>query len=836
MLRRDSIKNTNVSPCALILVESVMNDPEKVEFFVDIAKKSLTTLKSKFLGDLVAKNLMTRMMYIYEEPRDWTCIKKFGKCVGVFYNAEMVDIKLVNYWTEKLHSMLLENNFEALEALFLLVIYETSGEKMKTRDPGSFRSYMDYATALLERAAVPAKYRERMEKVFEIVKPKLGLEELQKQSEEAYKDYLRRTSAVLTQLPSTSNPSINRCFTWSLKDLTFNDEFVKQIVDNAKIKTSLDVKEFATKLYETAMAQKDFVAYVRLALLVHNEIASRRVESSETSFRVALSSKVLMNFYKSLENFVINDEDKDIIESLIKFSGELYKIRWIDVSSLIMRKKLSATDFPTFRRLEMFHLFLQIVSLSVIKFGQGEKFQSFHRSLKTKMNSFELARENLICHEVLDILETVTSLEPKRELSKTKVSAMFSTLKMETISEIAEDIKLLPIRTIDELETFVKLLIKKGTTKPDDAKLCAKLVAEIKDYSWNFSEHPEVLLAELLLDKCQELLLNNLGDGLKLCHLKETTSLLQLLAELYTVDVFGNDIINLSLNLLCDSDDEKAADCINNLLRSVGRKVDAEDSEKLNEYFDKFEEIIEEENSYRASVYENLIELRLNGWTAKKVQLKRTETVELPDQSIEGILNRMTAAEVDQTCEFVKDFVAQSEKNLDEFINALWKNILTANSEQMSCYVKLCVKMFQTSIPGVDFHGRCIEFLQCRQIAFFCIENEEFTDKVKERLGLATIFIAQLYDCGIVSDEILESWIKYKLSKQLTLSSLTQLITIIDPKINKSENSRLLALKTILDDMMTEASKDMWTTLKEDIAEIEEVVRGLHEVIKTKEK
>lgn len=604
------------------------------------------------------------------------------------------------------------------------------------------------------------------------------------------------SSSIPSFIPDHKQPPIqnnSQLFTIGLKgDIT---ELIN-LIHIMDVKTPEKMKNFAQSFFDNAMkSNQNLAEFAQLARVFDDEF-----NNSASSFKNAVTLLVQSNFCQLLDD---DAASKEQVELLVKFIGEFYKSGWIDGDFIAtLMDGLAENNFETFYQLNLFCQLLRVASLTMVKNGDCGKCADYYRILKKKLKTFKKTKSHLMCLEVLEMLETMITLSdgsPEKFDTKQVREILF---KMET--DAAEKIKALTMKTEKDFKTFMKLLMEKATVDPDDAVTCAKLAVEIQDMSVT----PETSIKDLLIDNCQTKLLYFLSNGIKLSQLSDTIGLLRFIGELYLVDVFNFDFIDMCLELIIDDLSDDAADCLKSFLSIVGEKIESENCEK---HFEKIKKIAESDQSYRATIMTEIIETRNSEWRQKA------------DLSLEEIFSQLSVDNLRSAVTAVKNKIDEFDENIFEVIQALWKLIIIGSEPEV------CAKLCSEISTRQDFQEHFVNFLHRRNITFRSIKKEDFTEAIKTRLANVIAFIAELFNKGFVGDDVLESWIQLKLARQLSTTSLDTLILTITLKVNESENVRLKASMLNLEGIAHERSMEALQELKEDIEEIAGIFNEIKE-------
>lgn len=640
--------------------------------------------------------------------------------------------------------------------------------------------------------------------------------------------------AKVSEKAEATKPSINTTsnnFSALLFNLeTLDIEDFMSIVGKFKIKTSREMKMLAKEFHEFLMKTKLSQVYAQLAEMIDNNLTSG---SNDESFK-----KYLLEVHQAqMSNYLnVTNQDKNAMQrqdekEFVKITGELYKLNWFERDRLIELIDLIAKNgFASFHQLELLINLLQIISLTLVKNGESELCSKYRDILVQSKEVFKSGKSHLTCLRLIKNLEDIIALSVDSTANNNSATAneqnemnsLLSNMNKDNIVETADKLSQFITKNSRELDLFTKSLIAKVVRSEDEAVLCAKLSVEIQKTIESSDE-----FKEMLVDSCQQTLLNNLSLNISGDQLPEMISFIRFVAELHQFKVLHNNFISLCIELLLDDGSDSAADCLTLLLMRTGPVLDFEDSANLDKVFDKLKEASSVSGTYRAASYRKLINFRDNNWILPK---KESSSIKNFDgENLENILMQI-ADEYYLVSYTSRKCINQSEEKLNEFINALWTCVLK-NSESGSAYAKLCTDLSTTGASkdiqvGSRFRDCLVDFLNCRILTFDSLTSNDYTEKVETRLASVMLFIAGLYVKEMVTDEELGKLLKP--SKSLSFDALSKLTSILTPKITATRNVRSMALLMNLEDLAQTQSKGIWKKLKDDIGEITEIVAELH--------
>lgn len=116
--------------------------------------------------------------------------------------------------------------------------------------------------------------------------------------------------------------------------------------------------------------------------------------------------------------------------------------------------------------------------------------------------------------------------------------------------------------------------------------------------------------------------------------------------------------------------------------------------------------------------------------------------------------------------------------------------------------------------------------MKARQLAFIKVIEEGWSEKVQRRLCQVVEFVGELYQLGVVGDDLMEAWLDSKIIKKLTLKCALRLSELIGNKIQTGVSIPLhLGLK-LLEMKINDDMKDMHKQILSDFQELGEMISG----------
>lgn len=368
------------------------------------------------------------------------------------------------------------------------------------------------------------------------------------------------------------------------------------------------------------------------------------------------------------------------------------------------------------------------------------------------------------------------------------VENLFKDMCEEAYLDVINDIKSKPISNVEE---FIEKLINKALSS------CALMVAKAtRDICTT------VYMREVLSNKCHSTFLDYIKDQNK-CG--STIRLLHYIGELYNLDVLTNDFINLTFEILFAHESEIGTTGISVLLRNVGFKMEIANVQKLESYFQFFDHIIMTEQSRRTREFKKLKALRANEWNEHGIQHSYDDFL---------VLYTIENAEPE---EVIGKFHTNPIE-IEKFILALWKIVL---KDPHPSYAELCKKLSKFS---TEFNFNLVEFLKSRCNTFSNLESQHYNESVNCRLGKVVLFISELYSFDVIPESLFEIWMDPRLASKIPHSYILTILSLITPKIDAMNNSRLKTLVANLEHINEDKSQQRWNSICGDMSDLKEAM------------
>lgn len=306
-----------------------------------------------------------------------------------------------------------------------------------------------------------------------------------------------------------------------------------------------------------------------------------------------------------------------------------------------------------------------------------DDFQSGRRSAQgNRSQSSSLIKVSLQSNEGVKLNEAENAWKPQamasdqevpeeekqtQELMK-KFRSILNKITPENFSTLIEQLKALSIDTVDILDNCISLVFEKAIMEPNYGASYAQLCKEVSDVfvvPVNENSQQQAVFKKRLITQCQkefekhrdnELVKNNVErlkeiddeeDATKQEELRAAYELesykirrravgtVHFIGELYKIEMLTSKIMQSCISHLLDPSmcSEETLECLCKLLTTIGKRLEKSDAKKvdLGEYFLKLERLADKKNTVGISsrirfMIQDLIELRLNNWTPRKLQ------------------------------------------------------------------------------------------------------------------------------------------------------------------------------------------------------------------------
>lgn len=233
--------------------------------------------------------------------------------------------------------------------------------------------------------------------------------------------------------------------------------------------------------------------------------------------------------------------------------------------------------------------------------------------------------------------------------------------------------------------------------------------------------------------------------------------------------------------------------------------MDVENIRILDTFFKYFTLITMREDSYRTKVYKELLRLRNLRWNDEKSDI----------DTMEELLMQVTMKNLVEVTNIIGKKINESEKNLGEFLNLLWKFVIqNPEPEDIMKHAKLTEGL---SYINENFNFALMNFMKQRNTTFCQIPLQEFSPSISKKLSTSIHFVCYLYTINVAGEKDLEVWMRPNLVQHLTLMQNVDFSIKLAPKINESSNVNLKAFLTFVELSVKEQLSSLFNDVKKNL-------------------
>lgn len=639
-------------------------------------------------------------------------------------------------------------------------------------------------------------------------------------------------------------------------------------------------------MFEKALKDGSTVTYIRFGLIINEE-----TRFSSPSFEENLRTVAMKALGRELSNSNAESEptaESDLTaESTAKFLSELFKVDWLSNGVFFLcMEKIASDKFESIRRIKMF---LSLVKPAAVKLTKDKNdiFIFYLQMIRLKASTMPPSNNQWMCMELVELLEAITAMKRdtsvmqapplispvkplslpsplplplpmplhmplpapisppiilERNIKLDTIIAVITNVNLNDIEDCVKKIKLTNIRREEELQCLADTIIQQSVLDQDLTPEYAKLIQQLIGFSYNVAGAPPDHLKALLINGFQ---LKFRGSfEIVPAQVSRVYSLVQLISELYKVDVVDQDFIQKCMDsFFCfETRCENTVRCISLMLTSIGAKLEKSHESVLNRYFNYFDRIVLIETSFRAKVYQELITLRKNKWNtivlapetpppAPSPVLPVVVEPEIPMKTLVIDFSALEySVELDSVAFDLKQHLTSASR-IKGFITAILSRTFT-NFHEISACVKLFKMLADAAVSTKS--GEKITFNECLVEAF----NFEFVrtsrtsfsqqeESAKAAFANLIVMVGELYKNDIYSDEDLHIWLLHKNVKQIPVKHLTYLSATIAPKIQRQGSEHLIMVLKLLEISIHNIVMEVCLSVKRDIADLAETVQYL---------
>lgn len=554
--------------------------------------------------------------------------------------------------------------------------------------------------------------------------------------------------------------------------------------------------------------------FIKLTDAVKEGLVGR--EEQFQSFLMILELKIF-EFIKMLPSNKIyeSSKEKDKTLRLILMAAEMFNLGLMKDNLIVMCLDKLLDDIGSDQfQITLFHLLIKTILDKMIANGMENLCKSFLDKLSRRVETLNNSEDrNLLSWEIFVTMK-VLLFRTQQAIFNCPVK-YFKTILMDLndknfsdkINEFKSRVTFKSAEIIEIVEIY--MVVSSGAY---NTAIFVALGEELQNMK--ASDIPDFTFKKYLESKAHNDIknyLNETSNNQKMLELVKWTSFI---GELYVqTNVASIYLILCVLEMLLEKEvlNKKIVECINILLRKVGFKIDGESILLLDKFFLYFDHIAKNENSYRSSVYKNLIELRFNKWKV----VEGEKEMEL----IKELLAKLNENNLMQISLIFCGLVCKSAEIFNIFNKLLWKFILM-NPEMILKYAKLANAI---STTYQKFRSSFMTFLNQRNDTFnkLMLQGKEgFTDSVRNKLGTVILFVGYLYALNFATENELSLWMLPNFTNHLSMEESTELSIIVGSKINESDNNELKGFLGIVEFNTRQNMLATLKSVKSDLAEL----------------
>lgn len=709
---------------------------------------------------------------------DWKKVEKLGRYISELYKQDIIEGTMVKAWLSKLEFTATIGSEEAAKEFF--TTFSKVGEKLKRDFPEEHEQFRQFSNREHPKALINTRAEQAKS-----TSDKLAI---------LMSNEMREFNYILCNLNTITPDKLNV----AIEKLNINDR--------GKMEMLVQV------YFEAYKKNNGNLVYAYLARQMNEQI-----KVPNCSFKNLLIAMVIGEF-NNASKFMRTKAEKMVVECHARCVGELYSINWLDESILVAcLDTLCGNNFESVNHVQAFRNFINNIALDIAGYGHGEVCQKYYKLLSAKQSNFVDAFNQFICSETLEILESIwnmTKMRNTNNIDEIFFEEMLRKLTFENIALASSRINLSTVGCKNDLNQIAEVFVKTCIDNPDNMVMYVKFLSEIKELKVESIDGSISKIGNVFIQKCNNEFIIN-AQNFQLKNLPTIMTLLYVLSELYNTSLAPIEDIKFYLDYFFDKNsfEDNKMDCLDYFLRKIGPKIDGDDREILNEYFEKLSkaklstEYVKEQVKY-------LIAVREKHWMSEE----EFATFSLIDDAkIEELLKTIKDEEVSIKSNVLKQHILASEGNINDFIHVLFKcNLENVNLEMKSAHLcKLIISGDQNEMKQ-KFIENINHFMRCRTITFSKVTND-INEKLREKFVNIILLNAQLYSLNIIDDRTIQQWLVPSLTSQLNLSELSKLCLLVSPRIDESENIQLRARLLNLESAMHEKFIETCSSTKSDL-------------------
>jgi hypothetical protein len=198
-------------------------------------------------------------------------------------------------------------------------------------------------------------------------------------------------------------------YTGFIDELSSNDiEMARRSIQIVITRSEMDLSILADKLLEKSMSDGDAATYARLSYIIDDETRS---SPFPRSFKDIFVSSVIKALGREVTGSAISEGRN--AEAAAEILSEIYKIGWLNNNQFFhCIDEIANTQFNTIRQIRAFRGLLKPAIMKIMrsKTADDERFLLYLQVIRSKVSGMPQSKNQLICLELVELLETITAI------------------------------------------------------------------------------------------------------------------------------------------------------------------------------------------------------------------------------------------------------------------------------------------------------------------------------------------------------------------------------------------------------------------------------------------
>lgn len=593
----------------------------------------------------------------------------------------------------------------------------------------------------------------------------------------------------------------------------------------------------AQSVYDRFARSESFEIFLKLCIVVNNETS----RDNSTSFKDILTNIAMKTLSGELSyDDVIEPDSDESAVTAAEIISRLYQINWISMDHLFRcAESIASNKFQQIRRVKIFYALIKPLAKKLSENACDDRFLYYLQMIRKRKSKATNTKCEIVCQELIDLLEGVAAIDDSKitleavaETNRKKnielISTVLSDVDLNDIDGILKKIISVDIKEIDELDCLVDTIIVSSMGDPDKVLNHAILASKLDGLKVQGKSGSTTPFKLKLIDQCHHKFLDYIRGPIETKFEKEVLCFVRFIAELYKLEMLTLEFIFLCMDMFFRNEAQcpRSADCIKIMITAIGSKIEAENKDMLNRYFEFFKITVGQNgHSYRSKVYKELIAYRENKWSEPLPEPPALVQPSSPLIELKSLVINIDKLEnsigLDSTAYDLKQHLTSAEL-CKIFVTELMKRSFP-NYIKISLYAKLFKELagFITSKKS----GAKITFNECLVEAFHyeCYQSSPKRSlNEAEKIAFQSYFImaGELYRQNVFLEEDLSSWLLHKHISVVTLPHLTYLSSVVAPRIQSEGSKRLKTIYGLLETTIHDSTMEMCYIMKDDLKDL----------------